>query len=91
MQGLPLSGARNLGPVTAVELRAAGIESLAQLRELGWEEACARWAALFPARLNLNAFCAVIGALEECDWRAVPPERKESARRLIRRLAPCAR
>lgn len=83
---VPISEARNLGPVCAPELRAAGFETVESMVEAGWEEVCLQWAGLFPARINVNAFAAVIGAIDGVDWRAIDPAKKERARRLASRL-----
>jgi hypothetical protein len=53
---------------------------------LEWEEAFARWAERYPKRLNLNAAAALIGAIDNTDWRRVPSEEKERARKLIAQL-----
>jgi hypothetical protein len=50
----PLENARNLGPTSASELAAAGIHSLEQLREIGWEDALLRLVRACPNRLNLT-------------------------------------
>ena len=81
-----LAHARNLGQVTERELNAVGIHEIDDLRQLGWEEAFARWAERYPKRLNLNAAAALIGAIDNTDWRRVPSEEKERARKLIAQL-----
>lgn len=81
-----LENARNLGTLTARELNRAGIHSLEELRSLGWEEAFARWVEHSPERLNLNAATALIGAIEDVDWREVRAEDKARARKLISAL-----
>ena len=87
----PLEKARNLGPVSAAELESIGIRTLAQMRQYGWEEVCVRWAEAFPARINLNAFISVIGAIDDVDWRRVDPELRRQAQSLARRLKAAAR
>lgn len=79
----PISGARNLGTLTAGELNSIGIKSLEQMRELGWQEVCFRYSEAFPKRLNLNAFSAIIGAINNQDWRAIDPKLKEEARKMV--------
>lgn len=81
-----LARARNLGPVTERELNAVGIHTLEDLRQLGWEETFARWVERFPERMNLNAATALIGALDDIDWRRVSSPEKERARKLIAKL-----
>jgi len=78
--------ARNLGPVSAAEFRTLGIFSLEQIREMGWQEAFALWVEAYPERLNLNAAAALIGAVEDVDWRKIPPNEKAAARRLLASL-----
>ena len=82
----PVAKARNLGPVTGRELNSVGIYSLEQLRQLGWEEACLRWIRLFPGRLNRNAFSALLGALEDVDWRSLSPTQQLEVERLVHKL-----
>ncbi len=77
---------RNIGPLTRAELASVGIHSAEQMVELGWQEVCLRWVEAFPARANLNAFAAVIGAIDGVDWRQIDPEQKEAARKLAQRL-----
>jgi hypothetical protein len=87
----PVNKARNLGPVSAVELASVGIDSLEKLQYIGWEEACCRWSASFPERLNLNAFFSVIGAIEDKDWRKLDQVEKDAARALLRELRAVGR
>ncbi len=82
----PVEAARNIGPICGSELRAVGISTVGELRRLGWEEAFARWVRRFPERLNQNAARALIGAVEDCDWREVPESMRAEARTLIRSL-----
>lgn len=82
----PLEDPRNLGPVCAPELRHAGIESLEQLRELGWEEAYVRWVELFPERINVNAAVAMIGAEQGIDWRKVSSADRNRAKKIVASL-----
>jgi hypothetical protein len=77
---------RNLGPTTRRELRRISVRSRDDLAGLGWQEVCLRWVELFPQRLNLNAFAAIIGAMEDVDWRAIDPAKKEEARLLVNKL-----
>ena len=82
----PIEKARNIGPVTAKELKSIGLSSLEKLKELGWKEACFQYGFHYPERLNLNAFCSVIGAIQEQDWRSISPELKEQAKQIINDL-----
>ncbi|MFO0584329.1 MAG: TfoX/Sxy family DNA transformation protein [Anaeromyxobacter sp.] len=76
-----------LGPTCAPELASIGLETVEDLRELGWEEACIRWVEAFPLRLNVNAFYGVIAAVEGVDWRELDEGWKRRARALRDRLA----
>jgi hypothetical protein len=82
----PIEDARNLGPTSAGELAAAGITSREQLVELGWEEAFVRLVRAFPHRCNLNMCYALIGAIEDVDWRRIPATLKSDARETVRTL-----
>ena len=83
---IPIEKARNLGPVSASEMEALDIYYLDQIVEIGWEEFCVQYVELYPHRLNLNAFTAIIGAIENQDWRKVDPHLKNQARTLIRAI-----
>ena len=82
----PLEDARNLGPTTAAELATVGIATLEHLRAIGWAEAFERWIVAYPERLNLNALTALIGAVEDEDWRRLPADRQTEARALVQEL-----
>jgi hypothetical protein len=75
-----------LGPTCGPELASIGIETVEDLRELGWEEACVRWAEAFPLRLNANAFAGIVAAIEDVDWRDLDPAWKVRIRALKARL-----
>lgn len=68
------------------ELNSIGIKTFEQMQELGWEEICERWVQFYPERANLNAFAAIIGALQDRDWRKITPDSKVQAKRLLRQL-----
>lgn len=67
-----LRQARNLGPVSAEALVAAGVRSLEELCAIGWEEAWDRLASRFPSYSHLNMGRALAGAVLNCDWRELP-------------------
>lgn len=83
---IPIEKARNLGPVSAAEMQAMGIQYLDQIIEMGWEEFCIQYVELYPERLNLNAFTAIIGAIEDQDWRKIDPSLKSEAKKLLKQL-----
>ena len=74
------------GPVCSPELRAVGIQSVEDIRALGWEEAYLRWVARFPARVNVNAAVGMVAAELGVPWLKVGVEDKEQARRVVARL-----
>lgn len=81
-----------LGPTCDPELASIGIHTLDDLRDLGWEEACVRWAEAYPLRLNVNAFYGVVAAIEGVDWRDLDQGWRARVRalktRLTRELGP---
>lgn len=83
---IPIENARNLGPVTASEMQTLGVNYLDQIEEMGWAEFCIKYVELFPHRLNLNAFSAIIGALEDQDWRKIDSNLKIEAKQLIKKI-----
>jgi hypothetical protein len=80
-----LREARNLGPVSAEALVAAGVRSLEDLRAIGWEEAWDRLASRFPAYSHLNMGRALAGAVLNCDWRELPVEDLDALRTFQKR------
>ena len=84
--GTPLIKGRNIGPVVARELERLGISTVEQLKELGWKEVCLLWAESYPARINLNAFRAIIGAVYDLNHNCIPPEEDADARRTVKEL-----
>ncbi len=64
-----------------------GIETVEDLRELGWEDACVRWSDAYPLRLNVNAFSGVVAATEGVDWQELDVGWKARIRALKARLA----
>lgn len=66
---------RNLGPQSRQMLAAAGIRSVRELQRLGAIAAYQRVRAIAP-RASLNLLYALVGALEDLDWRAVRRTRK---------------
>jgi hypothetical protein len=82
----PIEQARNLGPTSAAVLRRAGVGTVEELREIGWQEAWARVVALFPNRRNANMGYGLAGADLDIDWRALPPEIKAEVKAMLARL-----
>ncbi len=75
-----LSDLRNLGPVTERQLREIGITTEAELRAMGSVEAWHRLKFVFGRNINYIALLALEGALLDCDWRALPPDREAELR-----------
>jgi len=67
---------RNIGPKSAALLRAAGIDSVENLREIGAVAAYRRLKFVEPRRVSLNMLWALQGALTDRDWRDIPPAEK---------------
>lgn len=87
----PLEQGRNLGPVASREFATFGVHTLEHLCELGWEEACLLWVERYPARINLNAFTSVIGAIKDLAWNEIDPADRQRAKVLIAELRRRAR
>jgi hypothetical protein len=69
------TGLRNLGPKSTRLLAAAGVDSAAELRRRG---AVATYVALKRRTrgVSLNMLYALVGALENVDWRQIKRERR---------------
>ncbi|RED52551.1 TfoX/Sxy family protein [Aestuariispira insulae] len=76
-----LSSLRNIGPSSAALLKEAGIETVADLREMGAADAYGRLKFMFPDRVSLNMLYALNGALADIPWRAITPEMRQVWRR----------
>jgi hypothetical protein len=97
----PLAELRNLGPVTARDLREVGIADAETLRETGAVAAYRRLKRLRPHHYTLVGLWALAGALIDCPWNRLPPDIKARLRaelsenppdapRVKRRGAPAA-
>lgn len=76
---LPIGQARNLGKVTARELKSVGIHTLGDLKKFGWKKACKKWVENYPARSHLMAIYAVIGAIEDIDVHDLSEAQRNAA------------
>lgn len=83
---IPIEEARNLGSATGQALREIGVTNLYELKKLGWEQVCLSLAMNNPNFINLNAFTAIIGAIRNEDWRAIDPDLKLEAQKLLNAL-----
>jgi DNA transformation protein len=77
----PLAALRNLGPVSAAWLEAAGIGSAAELRRLGALEAFRRVAFHRGGDVSVNLLYALEGALRDVRWDLIPREDREALKR----------
>lgn len=66
----------NVGPTLARELRAAGIENVAHLRELGAAAAWERVRDVNPERDCANSLLALEGALRGVRWMSLNPDER---------------
>ena len=77
---MPIENLRNIGPKSATLLRAAGIDSLENLREIGAVNAYRRLKFVDPRTVSLNLLWALQGALTGRDWRDIPAVEKDRLR-----------
>lgn len=75
---IDIENAKNIGPITGAELRSIGVRTLHDLQAMGVEEAFYQIIEQHPERLNLNFLLALVGACENCDWREILGDKKES-------------
>ena len=75
-----LQSLRNIGPVSARQLREVGIGSPRTLRHLGSLAAYRRLKHAFPREVTLVMLYALEGALLNCHWNRLPPRRKAALR-----------
>jgi DNA transformation protein and related proteins len=85
MDQRPIAELKNLGPVTAQDLAQVGVETHAQLQEVGPVDAWLRLNALRPKQYTLVGLYALAGALLDKEWKDLPAEyrtqlREEAAR-----------
>jgi len=74
---MSIDNLRNIGPKSAALLRAAGIDSFENLREIGAVAAYRRVNFADPRAVSLNMLWALQGALTDQDWRGIPPAEKD--------------
>jgi len=79
---------RNLGPRSAEWLGRVGIDRLSDLEAVGAEGAYRRLADAGIGRLSLVMLWALEGALQDVDWRDLPPEERERLRAARAGLLP---
>jgi DNA transformation protein len=69
---------RNIGPIVAKKLINAGIDTPAKLKKAGAKKAYLRifQTGGFCGRFHAAYLYALEGAILDCDWRAIPEEKK---------------
>lgn len=78
----------NVGPVTARQLIAAGIDSPQKLKDLGAEAAFMQiiTAGGYCGTYNATYLYALEGAIQNCDWRFIEESRKQEFKALTKKL-----
>ena len=79
---------RNVGPVVAQQLAAAGIDTPAKLKRLGAKKAFVKIVETggFCCHYNAAYLYALEGAIRGCDWRGIPEAKKEEFKAFTRQL-----
>lgn len=76
---------RNLGPISAGRLRAAGIDSPEELRRIGAVEAYLMLKAAHPFEISVVFLYALHGAVTDTDWRQLSESTRARLRREVMR------
>lgn len=76
----PIEEGKNLGPATGRELRSIGIETLEQLKSMGWEKAFDSWIQYYPYRMKLVVLHVLIGAIENQAYHKIDSSLKAEAK-----------
>ena len=79
-QPVALERMKNLGPVSAARLRAAGIETPEELRRLGAVEAYVRLKRAFPAETTHTSLYMLHGAVTGVRWYGLSEESRAALR-----------
>ncbi len=77
MKNRPIERLRNIGHVTAYDLKEVGVPDEKTLRELGAVAAYLRLKGLRPRHYTVVGLWALAGALHDCPWNQLPPEIKK--------------
>lgn len=77
MRNRPIEKLRNIGHVTAYDLKEVGVPDEKTLRELGAVAAYQRLKGLRPRHYTVVGLWALAGALHDCPWNQLPPEIKK--------------
>ena len=76
----PIESLRNLGPKSSQWLRDAGINTIAELEQLG-PVAAYRLVKERQPKVSLNLLWAIAAGLKEKDWRELPEATKQRLRK----------
>ena len=77
LKNRPIERLRNIGHVTAYDLKEVGIPDEKTLRELGAIAAFQRLKELRPRHYTVVGLWALAGAIHDCPWNQLPPEVKK--------------
>lgn len=88
MEARPIAALKNLGPSTARDLAAVGVETFAQLQEVGPVDAWHRLNELRPKQYSLVGLYALAGAILDKEWKELPPDYRTQLRDEAARTAP---
>ena len=83
----PIEDGVDVGPILAVELRRAGVDSIERLRELGYRAAWERLQTIAPDRDCTHSLLALAGAIQGVRWARLPPAERERIRAEAKDLA----
>jgi nucleotidyltransferase/DNA polymerase involved in DNA repair len=79
----PIEELKNLGPKTGAELRQIGIETADDLVSLGYRKAFLKWVSIFPERVHLMAWYALVGAELNISYSKISEDHREEGRKLL--------
>lgn len=82
----PIEEGKNIGPTTGIELRSLGIETIEQLRHIGWEQAFQKLVQMYPHRFNLNMLYSLAGAVNDLARRQLDPGLKAECKSLFNEM-----
>ncbi len=83
---IPIEKMKNLGPITAAELCQLGIMSREDFLELGYRKVFLKWISVFPERIHLMAWYALVGAELDVHYLQVSEQYRDEGRNLIKEI-----
>lgn len=83
---IPIHQARNLGPKSAQILELIGVNTLKDLKDAGWGSCLEKIQTWYPPYFHLNMARALIGAIENKDWRKISKNDLTRARNFMKAL-----